>query len=385
MNKTISCPRCGEPNDPKASNCDHCGVNLGLSAILVEQQLKDQTDSSRELRLSPEVLVPRWGEYLIERKLLTSGDLTEALEYQKKMNLDGQEKLIGQALLDLDLISRAMLDQVVTEQILQLQSALRKANNELENRVRQRTAELEDALTRLSELSQLKSNFVANISHELRTPLTHIKGYIELLVEGAMGELTPQQVDALQVMQKAESRLGSLIEDLIQFSAYSRGGMEIFMERTSLKNIFSEVIPVANHRCKEKGLTCQTKIPDELPNVMADPQRLPWVLNQLVDNAVKFTPQGGSIQIGAKPIEHVVQLYVFDTGIGIAEDRLDEIFEPFHQLDGSSTRRYGGTGLGLSMTRQIIEAHQSQLIVRSKEGEGSYFEFSLMVDQDTDE
>ena len=86
MNKSISCPRCGEPNDLEASNCDHCGVNLGLSAILVEQQLKDQTDFSKELRLSPEVLVPRLGEYLIERKLLSSDDLIEALEYQKKMN-----------------------------------------------------------------------------------------------------------------------------------------------------------------------------------------------------------------------------------------------------------------------------------------------------------
>jgi signal transduction histidine kinase len=381
MNKSISCPRCGEPNDLEASNCDHCGVNLGLSAILVEQQLKDQTDFSKELRLSPEVLVPRLGEYLIERKLLSSDDLIEALEYQKKMNLAGQEKLIGQALLDLDLISRARLDQVVTEQILQLQSALREANDELENRVRQRTAELEDALTRLSELSQLKSNFIANISHELRTPLTHLKGYIELLGEGALGDINSQQVDAIKVMQKAESRLGSLIEDLIQFSAYSKGSMEIYLESINIIDVFSNVVPVALQRCKEKGLTCQTKIPDEMPDVMADRQRMPWVLNQLVDNAVKFTPAGGMIQIGAKTNDHQVQLYVFDTGIGIAENLLEEIFEPFHQLDGSSTRRYGGTGLGLSMARQIVEAHDSQFVVRSKEGEGSYFEFSLIVDK----
>jgi signal transduction histidine kinase len=383
MNNSISCPRCGEPNDLKASNCEHCGVNLALSAILVEQKLKGQTDLINELKLSPEVLVPRLGDYLIERKLLSSDDLTKALEYQREMNDAGQEKLIGQALLDLNLISREMLDQIVTEQILQLQSALRDANDELENRVRQRTSELEDALTRLSELSQLKSNFIANISHELRTPLTHIKGYIELLGEGALGDMNSQQVDAIQVMQKAESRLGSLIEDLIQFSAYSKGGMEIYLESINLTEMFNRVVSEAQQRCKEKGLTCQTKIPAELPGVMADPQRLPWVMNQLVDNAVKFTPAGGMIQIGAKTNDHRVQLYVFDTGIGIAEHRLDEIFEPFHQLDGSSTRRYGGTGLGLSMARQIVEAHSSQFIVRSKEGEGSYFEFSLIVNLNT--
>lgn len=381
MKAPISCPRCNQPNDPEASNCDSCGVNIALAAILVERKIKGQTGLLQELKLSPELLVPRLGDYLIERKLLSPDELIKALAYQRKMKDDGQEMLIGRALLDLNIISREMLDQVVTEQILHLQTALRQANEELESRVRQRTSELEDALNRLSELSQLKSNFIANISHELRTPLTHLKGYIELLEEEALGELNSQQADALRVMRKAENRLGNLIEDLIQFSSYSKGGMDIDLKSTSLIDILTNVVHKAKQRCGEKGITCQTKIPTALPGVMADPHRLPWVVNHLVENAVKFTPEGGIVQIGAKPDNHSVSIYVLDTGIGIAPDQISEIFEPFHQLDSSSTRRYGGTGLGLSMAQQIVEAHNSKIIVRSKVGEGSYFEFALTVDQ----
>lgn len=379
MSNQISCPRCGQPNDVDAGDCGHCGVNLALAAILVERKLKIQTGMLRELKLSPEVLVPRLGDYLIEKNLLTPDDLIQALAYQREMKDAGEEKLIGQALLDLNIISREMLDQVVTEQILQLQSALRQANEELETRVQQRTVELQDALQRLAELNQLKSNFIANISHELRTPLTHIKGYVELLADDALGELNPQQADAIRVMHKAETRLGNLIEDLIQFSSYSKGGMDIVLKNTRISEILDDVIQQAQQRCDTKGLTCHIKIPNELPEVLADPQRLPWAVHHLIDNAIKFTSEGGVVQIGAKLNETQVHLYVFDTGIGIAADRMDEIFEPFHQLDGSSTRRYGGTGLGLSMAQQIVEAHQSKIIVRSKQGEGSYFEFALAI------
>ncbi len=379
MNNQISCPRCGQPNEQYATDCSDCGVNLALAAVMVEGKIKIQTGMLKEKKLSPEVLVPRLGDYLIEKNLLTPDQLIQALAYQQRMKDEGKNKLIGQAIVELNIISQEVLDRVITEQILQLQSALRQANEELESRVLQRTVELEDALTRLSELNQLKSNFIANISHELRTPLTHIKGYIELMAEEALGELNSQQVDAIRVMQKAEARLGNLIEDLIQFSAYSKGGMEINLQSTNISEIIDEAVKNAQQGCYDKGLTCQLKIPPELPEVLADPERLPWALHHLIDNAIKFTSDGGIIQIGAKMNELQVCLYVFDTGIGIAPDRLEEIFEPFHQLDGSSTRRYGGTGIGLSMAQQIIDAHHSKIVVRSKEGEGSYFEFSLKV------
>jgi len=352
---------------------------MALYAILAEKKLKVQTGMLPDLSLSPELLVPRLGDYLVKRGLLSPDDLIQALAYQKKMRDGGQSKLIGKALLELNLISREALDQAVTEQILQLQLALQRANDELEARVRERTAELEHAMNRLAELNQLKSNFVSNVSHELRTPLIHLKGYIELLEEQALGDLNPQQADAVRVMKKAENRLGNLIENLIQFSTYSRGSLDIQLAPLDLLEIMGDVLEKARNRCDEKSLHFQTKIPPSIPEVLADAQMLPWVLLHMVDNAVKFTPEGGAVQVGAIINGAVVKLYVYDTGIGIAEEKINEIFEPFHQLDSSSTRRYGGTGLGLAMARQIVEAHGSDIVVRSREGEGSYFEFALTI------
>jgi signal transduction histidine kinase len=351
---------------------------MAVVAILLEKNIKMET-GVQELSLSPEVLVPRLGDYLVERGLLEPEELEKALAYQKQIRDEGGTKLIGQTLLELDLISREALDQGVTEQILELQSALQRANDELEERVRERTAQLEQALTRLSELNQLKNNFISNISHELRTPLTHLRGYLELMGENALGDLTPEMTDAVRVMKKSESRLGDLIENLIQFSTYSRGNIDIDIKPVYLKDILEEVVASAQISCNDKGLNCQADFPDELPQVLADSQKLPWVLSHMVDNAVKFTPKGGKVQIGAIVENGLVKLYVFDTGIGIPAEKLDEIFEPFHQLDGSSTRKYGGTGLGLAMARQIVEAHGSEIVVRSKEGNGSYFEFALPV------
>ena len=152
------------------------------------------------------------GEYLIRKGLITAENLQLALNYQQETTAKGTPVLLGQALIELKLLERAELDQAVTEQIIQLRSALQTANRTLERRVAERTAELQKALERVSELSQLKSNFVANISHELRTPLTHIKGYIELMVTESLGPLTEEQRHALQVSQQSTGRLESLID-----------------------------------------------------------------------------------------------------------------------------------------------------------------------------
>ena len=143
--------------------------------------------------LTPEVLVPRLGEYLVQQGHITEEGLKKALAYQLKKQVKSQHWLLGETLLELGLIDRPTLDQAITEQIIQLRNALENANRYLEHRVQERTAELQLALRKLSELNQLKANFVANISHELRTPLTHVKGYIELLATESLGALTEEQ------------------------------------------------------------------------------------------------------------------------------------------------------------------------------------------------
>ena len=331
-------------------------------------------------KLSPEMLIPRLGEYIVQKGLLTDEGLQKALAYQQSQSASGKQTLLGQALMDLNLISRDALDQVITEQIIQLRSALQASNRNLEQRVKERTAELNEALERLSELSQMKANFVANISHELRTPLTHVKGYLELLITESLGPISEEQRHGLQVSQRSAMKLESMIDDLIMFSLATRGAMSMKLEKVDIRRLATLAVKAASSKAEERGVQLTLAAVDEIPQVQADPEKISWVVGQLLDNAIKFTPSGGSVVVNIKEEgNNLVQISMIDTGIGIPPERLNEIFEPFHQLDASSTRHYGGTGLGLSLVRQIVEAHGSLLDVQSVEGKGSVFKFPLLA------
>jgi len=331
-------------------------------------------------RLTPEMLVPRLGEYLIQKGLITPEHLQRALDHQQEEIAKGNHLMLGQALIDLKLVKRAALDQAVTEQIIQLRSALQAANRTLERRVEERTAELQKALERVSELSQLKANFISNISHELRTPLTHVKGYLELLVTESLGKITDEQRHALQVSQQSTGNLESLIEDLIMVSLASRGELSIKQENVDISRLANLAVKSSSEAAQKRGVTLHAMIDEDVPFVQADSQKVAWVLHQLIDNGIKFTPEGGRVIVGVKREgANLVIVSVTDTGIGIPSDRLHDVFEPFHQLDGSTTRHYGGTGLGLSLVRQIVEAHGSMIEVQSLEGRGSAFKFPLLA------
>lgn len=380
MSADVNCPSCGKPVSSSHRHCVHCGVDLAVAAILAEQQAMLPVHLPQGMPISPEVLVPRIGDYLIERGYLSADELQIALNYQQEHTREGKPLLLGQALLELGLINRERLDEAVTAQILQLQNALKIANQSLRNQVEERTQELRRALLRLSELNQLKSNFIATISHELRTPLTHIKGYLDILIEGGLGQLSVEQINALEVMKKAETRLEQLIEDLIQFSLSARGDLSLTLSLVSVEKLVQGTMERSRAKAAQKGVELIHRLEGALPPVRVDEDKIGWVLLQLVDNAIKFTPSGGTVAleaIGNK--KGLIAFIVKDTGIGIPADRIEEIFEPFHQLDGSATRRYSGTGLGLAMVRRIIDAHGSQIKVYSELGKGSQFEFELPI------
>jgi signal transduction histidine kinase len=331
-------------------------------------------------KLSPEMLIPRMGEYIAQKGLITEDQLQMALVYQQERMDNGEHYLLGQALIDLKMLDRDTLDQVVTEQIIQLRNALQSSNRNLEQRVKERTSELDEALQRLSELSKMKANFVANISHELRTPLTHVKGYLELLVTESLGSLSEEQRHALQVTQRSTIKLESIIDDLIMFSLASRGEMSMKLDKVDIRRVVTLVAKSALPKAEERGVQVLVSAVENIPAVQADSEKIGWVINQFLDNGIKFTPSGGIVVVTIKEEGHnLVLISVTDTGIGIPPSRLKEIFEPFHQLDGSSTRHYGGTGLGLSLVRQIVEAHGSLLDVQSVEGKGTTFKFPLLA------
>src|SRR3972149_131929 len=328
--------------------------------------------------LTPEVLVPRLGDYLIERGLITPDQLTTALQEQSVIRkIQGSAPLLGQLLVDLGILERPVLDQAITEQVLQLRFALKENNRQLELRVQQRTNELEKALIRLSELNQLKSNFLANISHELRTPLTHLKGYLELVQSGDLGPLTQAQKDSLETMDKAADRLGRLIEDLILFATSEKAEMPVVLDAVDLNTLGAEVFEQMLPKAQDQKVQLRWSALEDGSLVYADREKIGWGGYQFLDHAVEFTQSGGVITLELVPDDLHVTVKVSDSGIGIPPNRLRELFVPFHQLDSSSTRKYGGTGLGLSLAQKIIEAHDSSIQVISELGRGSQFSFEL--------
>ena len=376
MVSQICCPHCGQPVVENARTCGNCGVDLAIAAVLAEREILPFRFAGT-LPVTPEILVPRLGEYLVEKGKLAQADLDRALEFQKQRGEAGRSLLLGQALCELKLITSEELDKAITEQILNLQIALKRSNLELEARVHERTIALERAVEKLGELSQLKANFISNVSHELRTPLTHIKGYLDLLAGSNLGPLSEAQADAVRIMQAAEERLESLIEDLIQFSLVARDQFTVSLSPVDIPAIIRENVSRVQVKLEGAGLSFELNLSGDLPPVRCDGEKISWVIGQLLDNACKFTPRGGKVKLEAYQSNNFVKISVTDTGIGIPTQRLEEIYEPFHQLDGSITRRYNGTGLGLSLSKRILAAHGTHIVVLSKEGQGSRFEFSL--------
>jgi signal transduction histidine kinase len=168
-----------------------------------------------------------------------------------------------------------------------------------------------------------------------------------------------------------------LIDDLIQFSLAARGELALRFDTFPITALVYLIAKQSNNKAKFKEISFSISMPENLSHVIADKEKIGWVINQLLDNAIKFTPAGGTVSIEAYQENGKVSLSIQDNGIGIPPERIAEIFEPFHQLDSSVTRRYSGTGLGLAMVRRILEAHGSQMNVSSKVGIGTKFDFTL--------
>lgn len=339
--------------------------------------MPDQSDPLAEIPLVPEILVPRLGEYLVECGDITEQQLKQALSYQKKMAAKGELIRLGQTLRSLNMIDERTLDNAVTVQILQLHSALEQANQVLERRVEERTEELRKALDRLTELNQEKANFVANISHELRTPLTLLKGYLDVIAEEGLEGLPDSSKGVFRTMIKAEATLEKLIDDLIAFSYAERGKLDLQISPTRMDNLVQQCLKNCGIKAQIANVFLTSKISKKLPEAACDSLKISWVVEELLNNAIKFSPAGSTVSLTLEHHRGSVLLVVHDEGIGIPEDRIHEIFEPFHQLEGTSARRFGGTGLGLTLAQRILESHGSTMKVESTVGKGSSFRFAL--------
>jgi signal transduction histidine kinase len=387
MNETITdpkltsvpCPNCGDTLPEDEKTCPNCGVDLLLMTLLTERAYLDGIPGAAPISAAPETLIPRIGDYLLDHGLITEEQLESAVEQQKSLAEKKDHRLLGQMLIEMDYIDAETLDLAINLQIIELHTALREANRTLEQRVEERTVELKSALERLSEANQIKANLISNISHELRTPLAHIKGYVELIKDEDLGVLTDDQKEAIHVMQRSTLRLESLIDDLIEFSTAARGGITLNIESVNITDLAKSVLSQSLKKADKGEVKLKIAVEEHLPNLNADPARLEWVLYQLVDNGIKFTPSGGEVIVGAKAEGKTIKVFVADTGIGIPPGRIEEAFIPFHQLDGSATRRHGGTGLGLALVKLILESHESELNIESSKDKGSLISFTLPI------
>lgn len=235
--------------------------------------------------------------------------------------------------------------------------------------------QLHESNERLQDLDRLKTDFVNAVSHDLRTPLTSIKGYTEFLEDELGGPLTAQQADYVSQIAKSTSRLEHLVDDLLDVARVEAGTLQLRFEDVDLAAIVREVIDSLLPQAQAARLTLEASLPDEPLRVRCDASRIERVLINLVNNAVKFTPEGGSILVSARLDGEVVRCEVADNGIGIAPEDVPKLFQRFGQLKSGSAK--GGTGLGLSISKAIVEAHQGAIGVDSEAGRGSTFWFTL--------
>jgi two-component system sensor histidine kinase BarA len=271
-------------------------------------------------------------------------------------------------------------------------ASVRESYRQLEDK----TARLQEALDRMRELDRLKSTFLATVSHELRTPLTSIIGYSEMLVQGMAGEMQADQLEFVKTIYDKGAQLLSLITGLLDLGKLESGTMRMIVRPVRMQSVLAEVSSTMAPTARKKGVSVELDVPADLPELRGDAERLRQVFLNLVENALKFTPAGGSVRMSARlvdgdasdpeddeglallaPTRRLLEVRVSDTGIGIPPAERAKVFDPFYQVDSSSTRQYGGTGLGLSIVKRLVSAHGGTVRIEEHVPRGTVFVVSL--------
>ncbi|WP_051052917.1 PAS domain-containing hybrid sensor histidine kinase/response regulator [Fulvivirga imtechensis] len=300
--------------------------------------------------------------------IITLHDITEIKEMLEKLKRQNQELANTNQLLQKEIAEREKAE-----------ADLKKAHDNLERRVKERTAELTKAKYEAENASREKDKFLANMSHEIRTPMNAIIGMAQLLKDTPLTEHQTKYVNSINF---ASDTLLSLINDILDFSKIEAGMID-FEDRTfSLENLVNEVLEITSYRCQNSKVQLEKQVDSKVPtSVSGDKYRLNQILLNLLSNAVKFTPHGKiELKIGIEQEskdEIHLNFTVKDTGIGIPGDKIDTIFEGFTQASSDTTRKYGGTGLGLTIVKSLVELQKGRVSVKSQEDIGSEFSFTI--------
>jgi signal transduction histidine kinase len=242
---------------------------------------------------------------------------------------------------------------------------LRQASHRIVERLEAKVKELSEANARLEELARIRREFLRNLSHELATPMTPVVGYLKLILNGELGEISPMQRKALVSVEAGASRLRSMVDTLLDVSSLETGRLHFYAREYDFAKVARRAIDEARPRFADRALTVTERIPKAAMSGIGDPDKLRRAMAHLLDNAVKFTPPSGSLAVEVSEDADGFWFRVADSGPGVPRDRLEKVLQPFYQVDGSVTRTHGGVGLGLAFARRVIEAHEGAIVLAS--------------------
>jgi len=250
---------------------------------------------------------------------------------------------------------------------------------ELDIKVKERTTKLEEAMFLAESTSKLKSEFLANMSHELRTPLNAIIGFSEAMLSGVYGPVNERHREYLSdILTSGENLLG-LINDILDLSKIEAGSMDLEPRAFSLKELMKSAEGMFREKSIAHSITLECHVEDGVDEIVADQRKVKQVVVNLLSNAIKFTPTGGTVRMNARKATDTIEVSVEDTGIGISSNDIPQLFQPFHQLESPLQKKYGGAGLGLFLTKRLVELQGGVLRVESERGGGSVFSFSIPI------
>jgi len=337
-------------------------LRIGMQGIRGQAADAGQTiivsDVRADPRYRPHLLLPETrSEIAVPTRL---GDRVVGL-------LDVQSHLVG----GFDEADRFVLETLAD------QIAIGVENARLYQTAQERAGQLAAVNAELRAMDEMKDEFIQTVSHELRTPLTFVKGYIDLLLEGVLGDLNPEQTESLQIVSQRTDNIIRLVNDIILLT---RGqAMQLKIQAVDLVDVARASVRSAQAVTGQVGVHLTSDFPEQLPLVLGDPQRLSQVFDNLIGNAIKFSPSGGVVSVRLRAEDQVVRAEISDQGIGIPADKLDRVWERFYQVDGATTRRFSGTGLGLAIVKKLVEAHGGQVGVQSVVNQGSTFYFTVPI------
>jgi signal transduction histidine kinase len=232
-------------------------------------------------------------------------------------------------------------------------------------------------ITQFKELDRMKSDFIATVSHEFRTPVTSINMSVDILDQQLLGPLTPKQKELVSAAKEDCYRLTKLARELLQLSKLESGRVQVRDEPLAMHEVVEATLRPLRIQFQEKKVALESSVPSSLPQIVADEQQLSWVITNLVTNALKYTDAGGTVSVLGSAAPGEIRLEVRDTGVGIAREHMDRIFDKFVQVRNAAGSTPGSVGLGLAIAKEIVEMYGGRIWVESEVGQGSTFAFVL--------